>query len=399
MTAGQTGIQPGSDDGFADELPPGTSLLQGQYEIEGFLNAGGFGVTYLARDSLDRKVVLKECYPSSMCCRSRNAVRARNRSAQKEFNSVVRLFGQEARRLSALKHPNIVGIHQVFEDKGTAYMALDFVRGRELLEIIEDPKVSLTPNQVRSVLKKSLSAVKYIHDNNVLHRDISPDNILIQANGNPVLIDFGAAREEATRASRALSQIQVVKDGYSPQEFYIAGSDHTPASDLYSLAATFYHLITGAPPPTSQERVAAIAAEKEDPYRPLINHIRTFDEHFLMAIDQAMCPFPKDRLATADAWIGMIDTVKRRRAALVKAEKDKNIEASIQALVAETIHAGSNPSGQLKTSGAHQKKRLPENAMPDQPVMAKRKRSFLARLFSRDRGENRHASRADTPNI
>ena len=95
----------------SDALEPGTDLLHGQYTIESFLNAGGFGITYLARDSLERIVVIKECFPSTMCCRTRNVVRARSRTNQDEFSSVVSLFGQEARRLSKLKHPHIVGIH------------------------------------------------------------------------------------------------------------------------------------------------------------------------------------------------------------------------------------------------------------------------------------------------
>ena len=345
MSAGQTDLSMGPEAGFSDELAPGTTLLRGQYKVESFLNAGGFGVTYLARDSLNRIVVLKECFPSSMCCRTRELVRARNRSAQKEFETVVRLFGQEARRLSQLAHPNIVGIHQVFEDNGTAYMALDFVRGRDLQEITEDPKVKLTPKHVRSIVKKLLAAVKYIHDNNILHRDISPDNILLQANGNPVLIDFGAARGEASRATRVLSQIHVVKDGYSPQEFYLAGAEQGPSSDLYSLAATTYHLIMGYPPPSSQERVSAIAADKDDPYKPLINRAHGYDDHFLMAIDQALSAFPKDRLQSADDWIAKIDSVKRQRLALEEAARDREIEASIHQLVASTnsdVQAGSS---------------------------------------------------------
>ena len=100
---------------FSNELKPGTTLLQGQYRIEQFLNSGGFGVTYLAKDSLDRMVVIKECFPSTMCCRSREIVRARSRAHQREFESVVRHFGHEARRLSKLKHNNIVGIHHYWK--------------------------------------------------------------------------------------------------------------------------------------------------------------------------------------------------------------------------------------------------------------------------------------------
>ena len=391
MTAGHVD-QPANVSGDAsEELRPGTRLLHGQYKVESFLNAGGFGMTYLARDSLERRVVLKECFPSSMCCRDKDAVRARNRSSQREFEAVVKLFGFEARRLSALSHPNIVGIHQVFEDHGTAYMALDFVRGRELLAIIEDPRVHLKPNQVRFVLRKVLKAVKYIHDNDVLHRDISPDNILIQPNGNPVLIDFGAAREEASKASRALSHIHVVKDGYSPQEFYVQGSEQSPASDLYSLAATFYHLITGEAPPSSQSRVAAIAAEKDDPYRPLVNRVRIYDEFFLGAIDQAMSVFPKDRLSTADEWLERIDTVKRRKAALEKANKDKQIEESIQALVAAANDGSLDEVDLTKPRLSREIARsqpddviIEPGSVRKRPIAAiNRRRSFLSRFFWR----------------
>ena len=338
MSAEPQGRLASSEVKLAQELSPGTTLLHGQYRIESYLNSGGFGITYLAKDSLDRLVVLKECFPASMCYRTEDAVRAKTEASQQEFDSVVRHFGQEARRLSSLKHPGIVGIHQVFEDKGTAFMALDFVRGRDLYDVIDDPAINLTPKQIKSILKRVLKAVGYIHDHDVLHRDISPDNILLEPNGNPVLIDFGAAREEASRASRALSQINVVKDGYSPQEFYIAEAEQFQASDLYSLGATFYHLITGAPPPTAHARAAAIASGKPDPCTELRGTIEGFDEHFLGAIDQSLRPNPHERLASAREWLGLIDTAKRHSAALAEAQKDKAVEASISQLVEEANH-------------------------------------------------------------
>ena len=299
MDAGQQNSEAAPTDSFADALKPGTELLHGQFRIEKFLNAGGFGMTYLARDSLDRIVVIKECFPSSMCCRNDGNVMARSRQHQAEFDAVVKHFGAEARRLSKLQHSNIVGIHQVFEDNMTAYMALDFVRGRDLLDTIEDPRMKLHPRDVKDILLKCLEAVHYIHTNDVLHRDISPDNILIDGKGNPVLIDFGAAKEEATRASRALSALHVVKDGYSPHEFYIAGSTQDASSDLYSLGATFYHVLTGIAPPDSQARVSAIAADRPDPYIPVSGKFPQFEDAFLHAIDKALSVFPPDRIQSA----------------------------------------------------------------------------------------------------
>lgn len=311
-------------------------MLRGQYRIDGYLGAGGFGITYLAVDSLDRKVVIKECFPNSMCSRSGSMVRARSRAMQIDFEAVVRQFGLEARRMSKLKHPNIVGVHQVFEDNGTAYMALDLVKGRELLDIIETDRHSLTPTCIKAMLLKMLEAVDYVHERDVLHRDISPDNILIKGDENPVLIDFGAAREVASKASRMLSSLHIVKDGYSPQEFYLANSTQTPSSDLYSLAATFYHLITGAPPPNSQVRLAALAADEMDPFVPIPPRTDGYDRFFIGAINKALAVFPKDRLQTAGAWIEEIDQDRRQMALFETAKKDQDIELVIHAMTAET---------------------------------------------------------------
>ncbi|MEJ6402964.1 protein kinase domain-containing protein [Yoonia sp. 2307UL14-13] len=297
-------------DAFVDELKPGTSLMHGQYTIERFLNAGGFGITYLAKDSLDRKVVIKECFPGAFCRRSRYIVQARSRAHQNELKSIVRLFVQEARSLAKLDHPNIVGVHQVFEDNETAYMALDFVEGRDLLDTIEDPNHGLTPPQIKKILKEVLGAVGFIHDQGILHRDISPDNILINSQLHPVLIDFGAAREEATKQSRVLSALRVVKDGYSPQEFYIAGSEQSPSSDLYALAASFHHLIAKDVPPNSQARLAAIASGEPDPYVPLIGRFDEYDDDFLAAVDKALAVLPKDRVQSAQDWINMMDGIE-----------------------------------------------------------------------------------------
>lgn len=320
-------------------LKAGDTLLHGQYTIDGYLSAGGFGVTYLARDSLQRVVVIKECFPNSMCCRSEGRVRARSSSQEDEFKAVVRNFGQEALRMSKLEHPNIVGVHQVFEDNNTAYMALDFVEGRDLLEIVEEDREKLPPAEVKRILLTLLDAIRYIHSQDVLHRDIAPDNILLDKTGKPVLIDFGAAREVATRASRALSAKHIVKDGYSPQEFYLSNGVQTASSDLYSLAATFYHLITGVAPPNSQIRLAALAAEELDPYVPISPLTPGYDHFFLGALEKALAVFPKHRTQSAEEWIEEIDREKRQKAMALRARKDKEIELSIRQLTIECNEA------------------------------------------------------------
>lgn len=343
MTAAQATYLADADTAPSEALAPGTVLLNGQYRIDRYLASGGFGITYLARDSLDRIVVIKECFPEAICSRTNKTVTARSRSHLTEFQSLVDMFVREARSIAKLNHPNIVGVHQVFEDNETAYMALDHIEGRDVLDIIESGSNRFSPEDIKALLLKILDAVSTVHSQDMLHRDISPDNILIDSRGVPILIDFGAAREEASKKSRALSAVMVVKEGYSPQEFYIAGSQQTPCSDLYALAATFFHFITGRAPPNSQSRLAAIASHAPDPYQPLAGRIEGYETEFLEAIDTAMNVFPGDRIQTALDWITRIDVERRRQAALAAANDDQQIELTVMELVTRAKSVPEDP--------------------------------------------------------
>ena len=326
-----------------DELPPGTKLLKGQYTITSYLNSGGFGITYLAKDSLDRNVVIKECFPSSFCRRSKTMVSARSRAHSAELRSVVQLFVKEARSLAKIVHPNIVAVHQVFEDNGTAYMAIDYVDGLDLQQIIDGQGTMPSPEQIVWITEKLLEAVGFIHDNDMLHRDISPDNVLISKDGTPILIDFGAAREQASQKSRAMSALRVVKDGYSPQEFYIAGSEQGPWSDLYALGATLYHLISGEAPVNGQARLAALAEDRPDPYLPLDGRFDGYPAGFLRAIDVAMNTLPKQRMQSAREWLMMFARGSGAPAAAPAAAPKAAASAApldpIEAAVHEMVHS------------------------------------------------------------
>jgi Protein kinase domain len=307
--AQQKAVEPAVDevDDLIDELQPGAKLLKGQYTITRYLNSGGFGITYLAKDSLDRDVVIKECFPSSVCRRSKVMVAARSRAHTAELRSVIQLFVREARNLAKIVHPNIVSVHNVFEDNGTAYMALDYIDGLDLQQVIDGEGERPAPDQIVDITGKLIRAVGFIHENDMLHRDISPDNVLITRTGEPILIDFGAARDKASQTNRAMSALRVVKDGYSPQEFYIAGSEQGPWSDLYALGATLYHLISDEAPVNGQARLGALAEDRPDPYVPLTGRFPGYPIGFLNAIDKVMSTLPKQRLQSAAEWLAMYE--------------------------------------------------------------------------------------------
>lgn len=322
----------------SEALPNGTTLLGDQFTITRPLSNGGFGITYLAQDNyLERSVVIKECFPEVFCRRDGNRVFVRSHSNHEKYRAIVEMFMREARSIAKMRHPNIVGVHRIFEDNETAYLVLDRIDGRDLLDIIKDKSQVLTPGQIKATLIKILDAVDLVHQNDLLHRDIAPDNILLDKWGSPVLIDFGAAREEASRETRALSAVLVVKDGYSPQEFYFAGGKQSPCSDLYALGATFYHLITGSAPPNSQTRMAEFAGNNADPCVPLAGRFDEYEPEFLAAIDKAMRILPKDRLQSAREWAALISTEKPLTLPKpIQQPKDNKLEKALTRLVSET---------------------------------------------------------------
>lgn len=317
-------------------LPSGAELLGGKFKIDEQIGSGGFGITYLANDIyLDRNVVIKECFPEAFCFRVGATVQVSSPRFEAQHRKTVEMFMREARSIGKLRHPNIVGVHQVFEENDTAYMVLDLIHGRDLLDIIEDDNEPLSPDLVRDILVKCLDAMDLVHSNDLLHRDISPDNILLDKWGSPALIDFGAAREEASKRQSKASTMLVVKDGYSPHEFYISGGLQGPFSDLYALGATMYHLISGEAPPISQSRVAGLTENDYDPYVPLLGRFPQYETSFLEAIDRALQVAPKHRMQSAKEWLDTIET-ETKKVKKVKIPEAKTFHKTISELVSET---------------------------------------------------------------
>jgi len=353
----------------SETLPSGTKLLGDQFTIERPLSNGGFGITYLAQDNfLSRRVVIKECYPEAFCRREGRDVLVRSSTHEEKFRAIVRMFMREARAIAKLKHPNVVGVHRIFEDNQTAYMVLDLIEGRDLLSVIKDDLDQVSPEQTKELLLKILDAMDLVHQHDLLHRDISPDNILLDKWGNPILIDFGAAREEASRETRAVSAVLVVKDGYSPQEFYFAGGKQSPSSDLYALGATFYHLISGEAPPNSQTRMAEFAGKNPDPCEPLAGRFPEYEPEFLEAIDQAMQILPRERIQSAREWMNIITGRKDKTRPIRKTPTD-DLNKVLTRLVSETNeYLSAEPRGSEKPAARQPKpaKKAPAASAPSQ---------------------------------
>ncbi|UWQ96976.1 protein kinase [Rhodobacteraceae bacterium M385] len=314
-------------DAPAGELPVGAELSQGMYRITGRIAAGGFGITYEARDNLDRKVAIKECFPAGLALRAGDfTVSAASASTAEPFETARTLFLREARTLATLRHPNIVHVQTLFEENGTAYMAMDYVEGRDLQHVITHEPELLTPAYIMELTRALLAALDYLHRDapergkeRLLHRDIKPANIRIDPLDTPVIIDFGAARQETKAQSRAAGTFRVVSDGYSPNEFYVPGTDQGPASDLYSLAASLYHCIAGVAPAAADMRAQKVSNGEEDPYLPLAGRFPAHDPRLLSLLDRALSRPLRDRPADAQAWFAAIPDATTRIIAPVAA--------------------------------------------------------------------------------
>lgn len=296
-------------------MPAGTTLLNGQFLIESRLQTGGFGITYVARDSLHRQVVVKECFPSGICTRGNGRVEPVSPDLEVQFAALKRQFVREARQMAKLTHPNIVAVHQVFEENNTAYMALDQVIGTDLATLSEDQPYRITNAFLHTLLDQMLKAIGHTHDHGLLHRDIAPDNILIDEDNHVTLIDFGASLDSCAQATGNQSAIVAVKDGYSPHEFYVAGAKHDFSSDLYSLGATLYQLITGSPPPDCQGRFAAVSSGLPDSYLPLASSQFDFDYNILATVDRALELTQKNRFQSAKDWSFELENTPKTRPA------------------------------------------------------------------------------------
>ena len=287
--------------GSGNCLPVGTRVAE--FEITGTVGEGGFGIVYLAYDhSLQREVALKEYMPGMLACRGTDqSVVVRSKRQQDPFVTGLRRFINEARLLAQFDHPALIKIHRFWEQNGTGYMAMRYYEGQTLKRIIDDNPGFVTQPWLMVMLQSVLEALEALYRVQVLHRDISPENIMIQSNGEAVLLDFGAARQIISDMTQALTVI--LKPGYAPIEQYADDPSmlQGPWTDIYALAAVMYVAVTGSAPPSSVARLI------QDPITHLAGGTYPgYSVGFLAAIDQGLAVRPEHRPQSIPAFRALL---------------------------------------------------------------------------------------------
>lgn len=283
-------------------LPAGTRL--GEFEILQVLGIGGFGIVYLALDhALQREVAVKEYMPSALAGRTATLhVSLRSQNDAETFELGRRSFVNEARLLARFDHPSLLKVHRFWEDNGTAYMAMPVYRGPTLKKVREQRAAPADEAWLRRQLVPLLGALATLHGEGVFHRDIAPDNIVLEADGRPVLLDFGAARRVIGDKSQTLTAI--LKPAYAPIEQYAEATSlrQGPWTDFYALGATLHYLLLGRPP------APATARAMHDDHPPLAGQaLPGCSAPFLAVIDWMLAPRPTDRPQSAAQLLAVLE--------------------------------------------------------------------------------------------
>jgi len=261
-----------------------------QYMIERELAHGGFSSVYLARQLADQvQVAIKEYLPRKLAHRTWNNVVVPNSDETRVlFLRGRALFFEEAKVLAKLKHHNIVNVINFFQANETVYMVMNYDYGITLDKIIKQKSLAITESFFVSVFNQLLTGVGVIHEQNMIHLDIKPGNILVRSNNNPLLLDFGAIQNYPK--TKKANQTKVLTQGFSPIEQHKAKGHLGPWSDIYAIGASMRSCLDGKTPVAAPDRAT------KDTMVPAVKAFkRKYPEYLLKAIDWAMQIEPEKR--------------------------------------------------------------------------------------------------------
>lgn len=284
-------------------LPQGTQVEE--FQIRGVVGMGGFGVVYQAWDTrLEREVALKEYFPINLACRTAEGhVQVRHADQHSVYEAGLRSFINEARLLARFDHPGLVKVYRFWESAGTAFMVMPLYRGQTLKQWFAQLPQPTQASELLRVVRTLGQALAVMHEAGCLHRDIAPDNILVlHDKPEPVLLDFGAARQTIGPSAQALTV--VVKASYAPPEQYSddASQHQGPWTDVYALAAVMHDLMTGRPPPTAMARMV------KDNYQPLATlGLAGWPLPLCQAIDRALQLNTQARTRTVTEFLAALE--------------------------------------------------------------------------------------------
>ena len=291
----ECGYVAGTGSSVSSCLQPGITLGK-RYLIGKMIGGGAFGCTYVAWDlKLDRRVAIREYLPGEFAARAADGVSVIVFEGEKkqQFERGKEKFSAEAKKLAQFQsEAGIVEVYDCFEANNTSYYAMEYLEGELLQTRIErDGKIAVAESL--KLIKPVIESMIRVNAAGMLHRAIAPDNIFLTKEGGAKLIDFAAARSVTATHSRSLTML--VKTGFSPEEQYRSSNAWGSYTDVYSLAATLYQMITGTAPVDAMERRLALEKGKKDPLKPARKLDKHIPENIEAAIHNAMIPEAKDR--------------------------------------------------------------------------------------------------------